>query len=315
MKAAPALVFAFLLSVAFTLGVCLQPRVEEWTAGRGSDNLVQVLLGDGRQILANHLFVEADVYFHSGYYPSVFDQSHAPTNSAHMTSSDLEHGHDEHDHDGHDAKSHEEEHEKAMSFLDEPRDWIERFGRNFRITTHTHLSGGKEREMLPWLRLSASLDPHRIETYTVASFWLRKNLGKPKEAEQFLREGLNANPDSYEILIELGRLYNENYHDTARARNVWEAALKRWNQKQALKEKEAEKDKQADKARPDLESLDIIVGRLAHLEEDEGHYAKAIEWLEFGLAKDASPNPNALRQHITELRAKMAGQQPKAPPQ
>ena len=85
----------------------------------------------------------------------------------------------------------EEEHEKQMHFLGPPRDWIERFGRHFMITEHTHLQGNNEREILPWLKLASELDPQKIETYTVAAYWLR-DMGKIKEAEGFLREGLSV---------------------------------------------------------------------------------------------------------------------------
>ena len=114
-----------------------------------------------------------------------------------------------------------------MNFLGPPRDWIERFGRHFMVTEHTHLQGSHEREILPWLKLAAELDPQKIETYTVAAYWLR-DLGKVKEAERSLRQGLLNNPDSYDILFELGRLYYENNHDAARARKIWELALRRW---------------------------------------------------------------------------------------
>ena len=40
-------------------------------------------MGDSRQLFANHFFTKADVYFHSGYYPSVFDQ--AIGGAPHMT--------------------------------------------------------------------------------------------------------------------------------------------------------------------------------------------------------------------------------------
>ena len=59
-------------------------------------------------------------------------------------------------------------------------------------------------------------------------------MGKTNEAEQFLREGFRANPESYEILIELGRLYFENYHDATRARNVWALAACRWRDREGL---------------------------------------------------------------------------------
>jgi tetratricopeptide (TPR) repeat protein len=307
MKAPPGLVLALLLTVELCLATSLQPRALGWTQGRASDHLLQVLLGDGRQILANQMFVEADVYFHSGYYPSVFDQIHAPTNAQHMTSAaGPQAGHEaaggaqlhgqhaaEEQENLHDHHA-EEEHEKAMSFLGPPRNWIERFGRKFAITSHTHLANGKEREILPWLRLSAELDPHRIETYTVAAYWLRRDLGKVKEAEDFLREGLEANPSSYELLLELGRLYYESRHDAVRARNLWTAALRHWMEQEA------------NKPEPDLAALGQITVRLARLEESEGHYAKAIELLEITLAHKASPHPEALREQIQALRLKPA---------
>ena len=67
---------------------------------------------------------------------------------------------------GHDDD--DEKHDAAMS-LGKPRDWIERFGRNFEPNTHTHLDKpGEAREILPWLRLSADLDPQLIKNYVVA---------------------------------------------------------------------------------------------------------------------------------------------------
>ena len=91
------------------------------------------------------------------------------------------------------------------------------------------LSGSDNvREILPWLQLAADMDPQMVQTYTVAAYWLRTSIHNPKEAEAFLRDGLRNNPDDCEILFELGRLYNEDYHDTNRARNVLMAALRCW---------------------------------------------------------------------------------------
>src|SRR5205814_2078199 len=174
--ARPVLVLGLLVMVCFTLSVTLQPRTVRWSQ-RWQDSILKILLGDGRRLFANHFFVKADVYFHSGYYPTIFDQAAAPKDSRHMTEQE----------DGHESA---EEHEKEMSFFGRPKDWIERFGRHFLITKHTHLAGGTEREILPWLKLSAELDPQRVDTYTVAAFWLRVRLNKVKEADEFLREGL-----------------------------------------------------------------------------------------------------------------------------
>ena len=179
-----------------------------------------------------------------------------------------------------------------MNFLGPPRDWIERFGRHFLITEHVHLGGGREREILPWLKLSAELDPQRVDTYTVAAYWLRHELGKPAEAEQFLREGLRNNPGSYEILFELGQLYYENSHDPDRARDLWELALRRWRERE-----EKKKD-------PDRQSLEEITINLARLEEKTGNLSRAIDYLQ--MAAKAPPNSQVLQTQVAELQAKVA---------
>jgi tetratricopeptide (TPR) repeat protein len=275
-KPAPYLVLLLLGAACFSLAAVIEPRTAAWQARDDSGSILTILLGDSRRLFANQFFVQADVSLHSGYYPTIFDQSQAPKDSRHMTAAE--------------GSKEDEEHERKMKFLGPPTDWIDRFGRHFMITEHSHLEGGKEREVLPWLKLSAELDPHRIDTYTVAAYFLR-NLGKVKEAEDFLRDGMRNNPDSYEILFDLGRLYSENYHDETRARNVWELALRKWIAQESNK-----KD-------PDNQTLEKIVIHLARLEETSGHVERAIVLLE--RAKSVSPNPHALQLQIDELRQKL----------
>jgi tetratricopeptide (TPR) repeat protein len=284
-RPAPVLILFLLVAACFSLATVIQPRTPAWSNRGDSGGVLKVLLGDSRKLFANHFFVKADVAFHSGYYPSLFDQAQAPKDTRHMTAKE--------------GSTEEEEHEKAMSFLGPPTDWIERFGRHFFITEHTHLAGSNEGEILPWLRFSAELDPQRIDTYTVAAFWLR-DLGKVTEAEQFLREGLRNNPASYELLFELGRLYQESYHDLNRARNVWELALRRWQ------------DQESSKKEPDLIGFHQIAIHLARLEEKAGNLSRAIECLEMG-AK-TSPSPDALQEQITDLKQKLASQAGHRPP-
>jgi tetratricopeptide (TPR) repeat protein len=285
-KLGPYLVLLLLLAACFSLGTVLQERAAGWSKRGESDNVLNVLLGDGRRLFAKHFFVQADVSFHSGYYPSIFDQARAPKDTSHLTAKEGEPA--------------AEEHEKQMNFLGPPRDWIERFGRHFVITEHTHLEGNNKSEILPWLKLSAELDPQKIENYTVAAYWLR-DLGKTREAERFLREGLLKNPESYEILLELGRLYYENNHDAARARKIWDLALRRWGEQAALSKE------------PDLFKLDQIAVNLAHLEEVEGNFARSIQLLE--LSKKGSPHPEGLQKQIDELKQKLAARPPAAAPQ
>jgi tetratricopeptide (TPR) repeat protein len=272
------LILLLLLTAAFSLATVLQPRRAAWGRAGESDSVLKVLFGDGRRLFANHFFVKADVSFHSGYYPSIFDQAQAPKGSRHMTSEE--------------GSSEEEEHERKMNFLGPPKDWIERFGRHFMITEHTHLAGGKEREILPWLKLSADMDPQRVDTYTVAAYWLRVRLGKVKEAEQFLREGLRNNPNNPEILFELGRLYFENYKEPTRARNVWELALRRWRGLEVANQK------------PDTFVFEEIASNLARLEEQAGDLGRAIAYLQ--MAQQVSPSPGALQRQIDSLKQKLS---------
>ena len=285
-KLGPYLTLFLLLAACFSVATILQQRASGWSKRAQSNNILKILFGDGRRLFANHFFVQADVSFHSGYYPSIFDQARAPKDTRHLTAKDGEPA--------------AEEHEKQMNFLGPPRDWIERFGRHFIITEHTHLEGNNEREILPWLKLSSELDPQKIETYTVAAYWLL-DLGKLKEAEDFLRQGMLNNPDSCEILFELGRLYYKNNHDPARARNVWELALRKWTEQEAARKN------------PDLFQLGQIAVNLSRLEEKEGNLARAMQLLE--LSQKASPHPEALQEQIDELKQKLAARPPAASPQ
>jgi tetratricopeptide (TPR) repeat protein len=263
---------------------------------RQSDNFFSLLLGDSSRVFANSFFVKADAYYHSGYYPTIFDN-----NSAFQTPHIAE--------DTGDVASHNQGEDEG--FLGPPRDWIDAFGRHFIPNRHTHLDEGgptddlstsKEvREILPWLKLSAELDPENIKTYIVTAFWLRTKLDKVPEAEQVLREGLRNNPNDPQLLFELGRIYFENYHDSTRARNIWEAALRSW----ARQEPGVPQSERLKLTNENFDSRFIfeqLQTNLALLEEKVGNLDAAIARWE--LAKLASPKPDDIQKHIDELKQK-----------
>jgi hypothetical protein len=160
------------------------------------------------------------------------------------------------------------------------------------------LSGGNEREMLPWLKLSAELDPHEIATYLTASYWLRTSLKKPKEAEQFLREGLRSNPDSYAILLELGRVYLDNWKNPSVARNILILAREKWRRLDAAGEK------------PDQHSYEEILGEIVQtdraLNDEKGLLADLEELVKVAHSKEP------LELEIEELKAKARESTPQA---
>jgi hypothetical protein len=238
-----------------------------------------MLMGESSKLFANHFLLKADAYFHSGTYPSVFD---AVTNKE--PEGMMSDAHDDHDHDHkHGAEHHE-------SIYGTPHDPIERLGRNFYPTLHDHLDQpGEAREIMPWLKLSAELDPQKITTYVAASYWLRKDPKHADEAETFLRQGLRANPDSYEILLELGKFYNDNKKEPQRARNVWELAWIKF-QKQKAEGKKVD----------ELTGSEVL-GELLREARARGDVQAQIHYLQL-LQHFEAADAKALQQQIDELR-------------
>ena len=280
-----------LLVFCFGVAAHLTPQFQTWRGSRAGGDIFNVVLGDSRRMFAQSFFVKADAYYYSGYYPTMFDNKEA-FQTQHMAAdtgavSDKNHGDEE-------------------SFLGPTRNWIDAFGRHFFPDRHTHLDEGgaggdlsgseNVREILPWLKLSANLDPDNPQAYTVTAFWLRERMHRTAEAEAFLHEGLRNNPDSYDILFELGRLYYEGYHDAQRARNVWELAVRKWL---ALAPEDQKENKLI---------FEQITTRLAQLEADAGNVPRAIDW--YHAAQKVSLTPDAIQQRIDELSKKISAKQP-----
>lgn len=277
MKASPWFILAALVALVFTLATGMGRAVATWTPKSEPQGFMAVLFGDSRQLLANQFFTEADVYFHSGYYPSVFDKNAENQKDIVRAS--------------HGSKESEEE-EKKENFMGPPKDWIDAFGRNFELVHHTHLEEGHEREILPWLRMAADLNPHMVEVYTVGAYFLYDHLHRKDAAAQFLREGLRQNPGNCDILFYLGRIYYLADHDADRARNVWQFGVMQYH-------------KWPEAARKKDELIyEQLAGNLAKLEAAQGNYPKAIEWMES--VKLVSPAPQEVQIQIDEIKKEAA---------
>ena len=258
---------------------------------------------DGRQpphVRQPCFFVKADApTFTADFYPTIFDNQLNPFQTPHMAE------------DAGALKGRNQGEETA--FMGKPRDFIEEFERHFYPAVHTHLDqggaqginkvggdlgeaeGGDVREILPWLQLSATLDPERIETYMVTAYWLRKRMGKVDEAENFLREGLHVSPGNPALLFELGRIFEEDRKEIDRPRNVWQYAVRK-----------------LDAMNPRTDQDDFILSqltlRLARLEEGQGNLSLAIQWLE--RYKPLSPSPKVIDAQIGELKRKISEGKP-----
>ena len=278
------LTLILLLVGCFSLAAWLEPRhVEKQHQGEASNSVLASLLGDGRKTVADFFAVEADVYFHSGYYPSIFDQARAQEEQESDISHPEESGHKQ----------------EEAGFMGEPRDWIDRFSRYFRPSRHMHLSGNAVGEMLPWMKLSAELDPHRVQTYLVTAYWLRTGLAKSAEAEDFIREGLRSNPHSPDLLFALGKIYLQDRMDYSRAKNLFLAAVRCWHERDDSKPAIS---KDGGEAR-DYPLLESILGGLIQEEMSAGHLDQALEYMK--TLKANAANPQGVQKRMDELQAKI----------
>jgi hypothetical protein len=260
---------------------------------RADGDIFEITLGESRELFANEFYVKADAYYHSGFYPTIFDNNEA-FKTAHIAE----------DTGAVSSKNHGDD----ISFMGPPRDWIDAFGRHFLPDRHTHLdAGGADNdlggssevgEMLPWLKLSTDLDPQNVQNYTVSAYWLRQRMNQTNEAFQVLMNGLRHNPGSPDILFELGRLYAESYQDTNRAQNVWLAAAHNWHPMSGTN----------DAVFANNFIYEKITTQLGQTERDEGHLQAAIDWFE--KAKAVSRTPDAVQSMIDETKKKMSSPVP-----
>ncbi len=105
--------------------------------------------------------------------------------------------------------------------------WFQKRLAELRPSVHLHAEGQASREIIPWLRLATTMNPHRVDFILLAAFWLRHEAGEPELAEDLLKEAQVHNPFQYEIQLERGRLqlYQSN---VAKARDCFDAALAFW---------------------------------------------------------------------------------------
>jgi hypothetical protein len=66
-----------LLVFCFGLAAQLSPQFQSWRGSRSGGDIFNVVLGDSRRMFAQSFYVKADAYYHSGYYPTMFDNKEA----------------------------------------------------------------------------------------------------------------------------------------------------------------------------------------------------------------------------------------------
>jgi hypothetical protein len=92
---------------------------------------------------------------------------------------------------------------------------------------HLHIAGSNVKEMMPWLWVAIEMDPHNVDLYLVAAFWLAGDGNRPDLADEILRLGQCEIPFSYQIQLERGRI-GLKHGNLAAAKGAFDAGLAFW---------------------------------------------------------------------------------------
>jgi len=107
---------------------------------------------------------------------------------------------------------------------------------------HVHLGGQEVKEIMPWLWLAIHTDPHNIDIYLVAAFWLARECGRPDLAIEVLREAQCNNPFNYQIQLDKGCIYLKE-KKLEEARQAFDAALAFWSHNENPHSRDAQEGK------------------------------------------------------------------------
>ncbi len=151
---------------------------------------------------------------------------------------------------------------------------------------HVHLQAEGVNEMVPWLYFATRADPHNVEAYVVAAFWLAGEGGRPDLAERVLDEARANNPKDYRVYLEKGRLALKRGVLTEAA-CAFDAAGRLW-----------ERDPGPDKIQAQLDRAEMLVYR-GLLYEAGGDVPRALTCYRNMLA--LFPGRVGIRERVAEL--------------
>ncbi len=177
------LVELFLLTGVLTVKIAKDYALEYYFKGAHNKNYLFAGIEGFESLVGDYFWNKADDYFHGGVSHRTREHHKMYRNEAvHQETEDVS---------------------KKQSHLD----FIQRINAAVMVNKHIHLSGVEAKEILPWFRLAALLNPHNVNAYVIGAFWLARKFGKPEKAMEFLKEGRENNPDDYRIYWEFAFLY------------------------------------------------------------------------------------------------------------
>ncbi len=195
----------FILSIASSINqYSIQFSIEK---GVFNQDLIYKLMGESRRIFSRLCMMRADEYFHGGVTLA--------SKKCRYGLNQKEENHEEHHH----------EHEQDISAFKEVEaiegvskwNFLLYMAELINIDKHMHLRVEEQKEMIPWYVFATQLDPHNVHAYEIGGHWIGKVLNLDEEGIQFLKRGLSANPNAWEIYYSLGEIYIDQKKDYATA--------------------------------------------------------------------------------------------------
>jgi len=182
-------------------------RDMEARAVRNSSALATIL-GEIRTSMSDLMFVKTELYLHNGvaYLPHIdFDELSVSGEVKHLEEHQAEVGEEGGEHDDDD-----EEH-VATVLPPANRDFrgfigtLERHVKPWQDPTlpHVHSAGT---ELLPWYRVMTISDPNNTRGYSIGTWWLKGQADKQDEALDFIAEGIENNPDEFQLRYMKGNV-------------------------------------------------------------------------------------------------------------
>jgi hypothetical protein len=171
-----------------------------------------LMLGEFRTSLSDMFYLQTENFLHYGvrFLPHD-DEEHSPTAemAADLESGETEepghHDHDGHDHEGCDHEHHDHEVLTVIPTADKDfRSWL---GEIHRQVKPWQAPGGPhlladDSEVVPLFRMMTLADPHYVRGYQIGTYWIQRL--DTEAAYEFIEEGLQKNPKSFELYLMRG---------------------------------------------------------------------------------------------------------------
>ncbi|MEJ2744233.1 MAG: hypothetical protein P8123_00860 [bacterium] len=107
--------------------------------------------------------------------------------------------------------------------------FMQRLADEVQLRDPEHLSGDEVHEMMPWLRFATRMDPHNMDAYLSAAFWVVQENGENlPQAMEILDEARRNNPSDYRVPLQRGLIFLQ-YGDRNGAAQSFDVAMRLWS--------------------------------------------------------------------------------------